>query len=148
MTDVEHFEILAFPGAVVAPGGWEALAHVADHHADGLLHVPMEGGVVLHASTSGPIEPLSSAPGTVPTGQIGWIEQSDGLVTLGAAVPPGVLTSHMARMLDVIDTPIVLCTDRVLHITDLDEHIAEQVVRVLAPLGLVFDTNSPLLTEF
>ncbi|GAB2514822.1 hypothetical protein CATRI_06485 [Corynebacterium atrinae] len=147
MTDATHTIVLAFPGTVVAPGGWEALAAMADRHADGLLHVPFEGGVVIRTTTVTQIEPLTPASGTVKDGQIGWIEHEDGLVPLGAAVPPGALTSHIARMLDVIETPIVLCADRVLHITDLPEHIAEQVVRVLAPLGLVFDENSPLLTQ-
>lgn len=64
---------------------------------------------------------------------------------LGAALPLGTVGAQMARMFDVIEAPVVLCRGGVLRIEGLSESIAEQVVRVLAPQGLIFDVNSPLL---
>jgi precorrin-3B synthase len=83
-------------------------------------------------------------PGRPP---IGWIPQDPGRsgpgsVALGAAVPLGVLTARQARFVAAIDAPIVVTPWRSLVIADLDESVADTSLRVLAPLGLVFDANS------
>ncbi|MEZ0366367.1 precorrin-3B synthase [Mycobacterium sp. pUA109] len=83
-----------------------------------------------------------------PVGQppVGWIEQDDGRVALGAAVPLGVLTAHVAEYLAVIGAPLVITPWRSVLVCDLDEGVADAALRVLAPLGLVFDADSPWLT--
>lgn len=73
---------------------------------------------------------------------VGWIEQADGRVTLGAAVPLGVLTARQAQFIAAIDAPVVITPWRSLLVSDLDEGVADTSLRVLAPLGLVFDESS------
>ena len=77
---------------------------------------------------------------------VGWIEQDDGRVALGAAVPLGVLSAHVAEYLAAIAAPLVITPWRSVLVCDLDEGVAETALRVLAPLGLVFDENSPWLS--
>lgn len=76
---------------------------------------------------------------------VGWIEQDDGSVALGAAVPLGVLPARVAEYLAAIDAPLVITPWRSVLVCDLDDIVADAALRVLAPLGLVFDENSPWL---
>ncbi|WP_278266030.1 precorrin-3B synthase [Nocardia sp. AG03] len=76
---------------------------------------------------------------------IGWLDQEDGRVTLGAGVPLGTLSARTAEFLAAIDHPVYVTPWRSVVITDLDEGPAETVVRVLAPMGLIFDASSPWL---
>ncbi|WP_433602943.1 precorrin-3B synthase [Nocardia sp. CA-135953] len=76
---------------------------------------------------------------------IGWLDQDNGLVSLGAAVRLGALPARIAEFIAAIERPIFITPWRSLVITDLAEWPAEQVVRVLAPMGLIFDANSPWL---
>lgn len=76
---------------------------------------------------------------------VGWIQQDDGRVALGAAVPLGVLAADVADVVAAISAPIVVTPWRSLVICDLDERTADASLRVLAPLGLVFDETSPWL---
>lgn len=76
---------------------------------------------------------------------VGWIAQDDGLVTLGAAVPLGVLKTRVAEYVAAVASPVVITPWRSLLICDLDEGVADAALRVLAPLGLVFDEASPWL---
>ncbi|MFC4376469.1 precorrin-3B synthase [Nocardia halotolerans] len=76
---------------------------------------------------------------------IGWLDQDNGLVTLGAGVPLGTLPARTAEFLAAIERPVFVTPWRSLVITDLDEGPAETVVRVLAPMGLIFDAKSPWL---
>ncbi|WKG01182.1 precorrin-3B synthase [Mycolicibacterium sp. HK-90] len=76
---------------------------------------------------------------------IGWIEQRDGLVALGAGVPLGVLQARVARFLAAIEAPLVITPRRSVLVCDVAEGIADTSLRVLAPLGLVFDEHSPWL---
>lgn len=73
---------------------------------------------------------------------VGWIAQEDGRVALGAVVPLGVLTARQAQFVAAVATPVVITPWRSLVICDLEEGVADTVLRVLAPLGLVFDDNS------
>jgi precorrin-3B synthase len=77
---------------------------------------------------------------------VGWIEQDDGRVALGAAVPLGVLQANVAEFLAAIGAPMAITPWRSILIFDLDEGVADVSLRVLAPLGLVFDANSPWLS--
>ncbi|MBF6209974.1 precorrin-3B synthase [Nocardia puris] len=76
---------------------------------------------------------------------IGWLPQDDGLVALGAGVRLGTLDARTAEFLAAVERPVVVTPWRGLVLTDLDEWTAEQVVRVLAPMGLIFDAASPWL---
>lgn len=77
---------------------------------------------------------------------VGWIEQSDGRVALGAAVPLGVLNARVAEYLAAINAPMVITPWRSVLVFDLTEDVADVALRVLAPMGLVFDENSPWLS--
>jgi precorrin-3B synthase len=83
------------------------------------------------------------APSTRPP--VGWIEQHDGRVALGAAVPLGVLQATVGESLAAIGAPLVITPWRSVLVFDLDEGVADAALRVLAPLGLVFDEGSPWL---
>lgn len=76
----------------------------------------------------------------------GWIPQSDGRVTLGAGVPLGVLQAGVAEYLAAVDAPVVITPWRSVLVCDLDEGVADAALRVLAPLGLIFDEGSPWLS--
>jgi precorrin-3B synthase len=78
-------------------------------------------------------------------GPIGWLEQNDGRVTLGAGVPLGVLTARVGEFLAAIEAPMAITPWRSVVVFDLDEGVADTALRVLAPMGLVFDENSPWL---
>ncbi len=91
-------------------------------------------------------EPGGTAFPVVTKGPVGWIDQDDGGVTLGAAVPLGVLPARVADYLAAIEAPLVITPWRSVLVCDLDESVADVALRVLAPLGLVFDENSPWLT--
>jgi len=92
----------------------------------------------------------SAEPGTTwsPVLQppVGWIEQDDRRVALGAAVPLGVLEARTAEFLAAIEAPLVITPWRSVLVCDLDEGVADVALRVLAPLGLVFDADSPWLS--
>lgn len=135
--------------ATVPPGGWEPLATLADEHGDGRIHITLEGhvrlhGVVLDQLTVAGFRPAPHPEGA-PDGEIGWLDGTDERVTLGAGLVEGVMSTHIVRMLDVIEAPVRVCRGGILQIEGLSEGIAEQVVRVLAPLGLIFDAESPHL---
>jgi precorrin-3B synthase len=76
---------------------------------------------------------------------VGWISQDDGRVALGAAVPLGVLPARIAEYLAAIEAPLVVTPWRSVLVCDLSEEVADVTLRVLAPLGLIFDENSPWL---
>lgn len=76
---------------------------------------------------------------------VGWIEQRDGRVALGAAVPLGVLQARVAEYLAAVDSPLAVTPWRSVLVCDLDAGVADAALRVLAPMGLVFDENSPWL---
>jgi precorrin-3B synthase len=74
---------------------------------------------------------------------VGWIEQNDGRVALGAAVPEGMLAARVAEYLAAIEAPLVVTPWRSMLVCDVDEVVADTALRVLAPMGLVFDEKSP-----
>ncbi|NEW37350.1 precorrin-3B synthase [Nocardia cyriacigeorgica] len=83
--------------------------------------------------------------GAAPQHPIGWFPQDDDLIALGAGVRLGSLPARTAEFLAAVERPVFITPWRSLIITDLDEWPAEQVVRVLAPMGLIFDAGSPWL---
>jgi precorrin-3B synthase len=93
-----------------------------------------------------PAAELGAAFPPVTRAPVGWIPQDDGRVTLGAAVPLGVLPARVAEYLAAIEAPLVITPSRSVLVCDLDEEVADVALRVLPPLGLVFDENSPWLS--
>lgn len=91
-------------------------------------------------ATPGATWPARSRP------PVGWIEQDDGRITLGAAVPLGVLDAQVARYLAAVEAPLAITPWRSVLLFDLEEGVADVALRVLAPLGLIFDENSPWLS--
>jgi precorrin-3B synthase len=88
--------------------------------------------------SSGQFEPATTPP-------VGWIEQHDGRVALGAAVPLGIMPVRVAEHLAAIEAPLVITPWRSVLVCDLDEAVADAALRMLAPMGLVFDEDSPWL---
>ena len=101
-------------------------------------HASLVAGLERSAGTGATWMPSTRAP-------VGWLQQDDGRVTLGAAVPLGVLHARVAEYLATIGAPMVMTPWRSVLVFDLDEGVADASLRVLAPLGLVFDENSPWL---
>ena len=58
--------------------------------------------------------------------------QNDGRITLGAAVPLGVLNARVAEFLAAIEAPMVITPWRSVLVCDLDEVVADASLRVLA----------------
>jgi precorrin-3B synthase len=100
---------------------------------------PLLNGLTRSAEPGGTWPPVLRPP-------VGWIEQDDGRVTLGAGVPLGVLEARVAEYLAAIEAPLVITPWRSVLVCDLDEGVADVALRVLAPLRLVFDETSPWLS--
>ncbi|MCP2288296.1 precorrin-3B synthase [Nocardia amikacinitolerans] len=145
--------LLAGADTGVRVTGAEAV-DVALAAAAGFLEVS-SGQWRLHEVADGPariLDSLGLTPGTrrveVTAAQdvpIGWLDQDDGLVALGAGVRLGALDARLAEFVAAVERPVIITPWRSLVIADLDEWAAEQVVRVLAPMGLIFDAASPWL---
>lgn len=93
-----------------------------------------------------PTAPPSRTSVAPPRPPVGWIEQKDGRIALGAGVPLGVLEADTARFLAAVAAPMAVTPWRSVLLFDLDEGTADVALRVLAPKGLVFDENSPWLS--
>lgn len=100
---------------------------------------PLLEGLAVSAEPGKRWPPVTAPP-------VGWLAQNDGLVTLGAAVPLGVLPARTAQFLAAIEKPMVITPWRSVLVCDLDEAAADTALRVLAPMGLVFDESSPWLS--
>ncbi|TQF68360.1 precorrin-3B synthase [Rhodococcus spelaei] len=109
----------------------------------------------LHEIDGGPeliLDRLGLSPSADPVavsapdaGPIGWLDHGDGAVTLAAGLRLGTLPARTAEFLAAVEKPLVVTPWKSVLLCDLDEWTAEQVVRVLAPMGLIFDANSPWL---
>jgi len=58
----------------------------------------------------------------------------------------GVLPARVAEYLAATGSPLMITPWRSVLVCDLSEEVADVTLRVLAPLGLVFDEDSPWLT--
>jgi precorrin-3B synthase len=99
---------------------------------------PLLDGLVVSAEPGATWPPLTRPP-------VGWLVQNDGHIMLGAAVPLGVLSARSAEFLAAIDAPMVITPWRTVLVCDLDDAVADTALRALAPMGLVFDQDSPWL---
>ena len=102
--------------------------HTADEPAEILAQAGADAGAGEHPEPHPPV---------------GWIDSPDGSVSLLAVTELAIIDHRLAEFLGAIDTETTISADRVLGIHGLSEGQAEQVVRVLAPMGLIFDANSP-----
>lgn len=89
------------------------------------------------APVDGAQEPVDASP------LIGWLPQDDGSVMLGALTPAGRLPARTAEFLAAVNAPILVTARREILLADLSAPVADTVLRVLAPMGLVFDAGSP-----
>lgn len=89
-------------------------------------------------ATTDPVE--LGSEGSAP---VGWFEQADGRVALGAVLAHGILPARTATVIAAVEKPVIVTPWRSIVLVDLTEDEAEAVVRVLAPMGLIFDANSP-----
>lgn len=80
-----------------------------------------------------------------PARPIGWLQEDDGPVSLGAGLKFGFFNSTVAEILGAIGRPVTITPWASLVIHDLREGDADAIVKVLAPQGLIFDANSPWL---
>lgn len=85
-----------------------------------------------HTPPTPPSEPL-----------VGWLAQDDDLISLGSVVPHGRLSARIAEFLAAIERDIYLTPRKEILVCDLTDGMADTVVRVLAPMGLIFDATSP-----
>jgi precorrin-3B synthase len=90
------------------------------------------------------VEPGNTWP-PVSRPPVGWIRQDDGRIALGAVAPLGVLQARVAEYLAAIDAPMFITPWRSVLVCDLEDGVADAALRVLAPMGLVFDKGSPWL---
>jgi precorrin-3B synthase len=102
------------------------------------------GPRAIAAAVGGTVVGEREVPEPAPS-PVGWLEQPDGTVTLGAGIRLGRLPARTAVFLAAVDKPITISPWRTVYLHDLDEDQAEIVVRVLAPMGLIFDATSPWL---
>ncbi|MCG7630838.1 precorrin-3B synthase [Gordonia McavH-238-E] len=120
----------------VSPGAWR----VRDLDTDARRRL-----TDLVASGLDPV--IDNDPDTTPSAPgepiVGWFDQDDGAVLLGAVVELGRLPARLAEFIAAVQAPIVFTPDREILLCDLGEGVAETVVRVLAPMGLIFDAASP-----
>lgn len=140
-------------GLVVAradvPGVLVSLAAAFAVDPDGLWRVPASGPVhermraVLDSDDRTSPGPDIVLPANPDVPRVGWVDASDGTISLLAVTPFGVVPARLAEFLGAIDGPSTVSADRVIGLHGLTEAAAEQVVRVLAPMGLVFDQASP-----
>lgn len=84
-----------------------------------------------------------TAPEPAAVVPVGWVDEVGGAVSLLAVTEFARLDARLAEFLGAIETETTISPERVIGIHGLSENQAEQVVRVLAPMGLIFDATSP-----
>lgn len=128
-------------GLVVGASSVAALGELVEsrgHEAGVLVPAVKEAGLVSgRCEAVVPPPPVMSAP-------IGWMQEGE-TVALGAGLQLGQLDSRLARFLAAIGTDTWITPWNSLVIHGLSEGMADEVVKVLAPMGLIFDVNSPWL---
>lgn len=104
-----------------------------------------DGAARIAAALGGALAGPRAVPAPPTPPPVGWFDRPDGAVDLAMGVPMGRLDPRTAQFVAAVEHPITVTPWRTLHLHGLDEGIAETVVRVLAPMGLIFDANAPLL---
>lgn len=127
--------LVAVAGIIRSPDGSPSVSSSGELHE---LVVALSDNPL---TTRMDLPPTSTTAAAAPS--VGWIDTIDGLVTLLAVVPDGVVPARLAEFLGAIERPSTISADRVIGLHGLTEGMAEQAVRVLAPMGMVFDAASP-----
>ncbi|MGU3650953.1 precorrin-3B synthase [Mycolicibacterium sp. A43C] len=83
--------------------------------------------------------------GTPTAAPVGWFEQRDGRIALGAAVPLGVLPVAAAYAVASLHRPLIITPWRSLVVADLEAREAVTALSVIKAAGLVLDRKSPWL---
>ena len=104
-----------------------------------------DGAARVAAALGGAVNGPRSVPAPPTPPPVGWFDRPDGSVALGMGVPLGRLDTRTAQFVAAVDHPITITPWRTLHLHGLEEGAAETVVRVLAPMGLIFDAGAPML---
>lgn len=123
------------------PAARDALHAAAQDMCAGMELLPAPTTITATITATGPHRALAPEPVAQPL--VGWIEQTDGRVTLNAVCELARIDARLAEFLGAIECPTSISPERVIGIHDLRDTQAEQVVRVLAPMGLIFDATSP-----
>ena len=87
-------------------------------------------------------QPASRGVSAAEPPRVGWFEGADGLVTIGAVTEYARMTPEQARYAAAVGVPVIFTGRCEIVIGGLTEAVAETVVRVLAPLGFIFDATS------
>ncbi|MCS4535068.1 precorrin-3B synthase [Corynebacterium sp. HS2168-gen11] len=96
-----------------------------------------------HVQISDHTPQLPSSPVTIRP--IGWFDQPDGTVSLGAGFQHGRMSARMAQLLAAIGAPTTITPWSSLVIHQIAEGDAEAVAKICAPMGFIFDAASSLL---
>ncbi|GAB3943671.1 precorrin-3B synthase [Corynebacterium tapiri] len=137
------------PLVALDDGSGDALGHGAAHAMTVRGECATVHGVSGELNHSSAVESLSRLEGaadSAPTSpvRLGWIEQPDGRVSIAGMPPLGTLSEQIIQMIQALETDVSVTHTRAIVLHDLEEGVAEAVVRVLAPLGISFDQNSTL----
>lgn len=94
----------------------------------------------LRHSAETPAQPPAQLP-------IGWLAShtEEGRVDLGAGLHQGIIPADIAEIMGRMEVDITVTPWRGVILHDIADGDAEVVLRILAPRGLIFDVNSPLL---
>ncbi|WP_246846975.1 precorrin-3B synthase [Corynebacterium sp. sy039] len=78
--------------------------------------------------------------------RVGWFDNEHGSVTLGFASAFGQYDATIAQILAAIGAPTTVTPWASVIVHDVSESVAEAIVKVLAPMGMIFDEQSPWLS--
>ncbi|AKK11074.1 hypothetical protein [Corynebacterium uterequi] len=138
------------PGPSFSAEAWASLAAAAAE-GDGVVYVTNAGALVVR--TAAPVAKSCEREDLVPaddedassTGPelVGWEDRADGLVDVGFIPPLGMVSAKVAQLVAVLEAPVSVTASRGLILHGLQPGHAEAAVRVLAPLGVSFDADTP-----
>lgn len=145
MTGAEHRPA----GGWIDPAAFESIAALATT-GDGVIEL-LPGGLRLPGVTPEQLaatlpaadEPPADTPVPDHDDGVGWTDRDDDQVRLTAVVADHRLPARLAEFLAAVAVPVGISGRREIVLDGLDAGVAETVVRVLAPMGLIFDAESP-----
>ncbi|MBM7369378.1 hypothetical protein [Gordonia hydrophobica] len=116
--------------------------HRLEVHGIADRHVGEFGDRLADAGLGAPLAVPVHREGDGMDPQVGWFAHGDGLVRVGAVTAHGRLSAEQAKYAGAIGVPVTITRRREIVIDGIGEAVADTVVRVLAPLGFIFDANS------
>lgn len=85
---------------------------------------------------------LRGVPGLQQIPGVGWFTGPDNTIILGAALAEHQLPVNFLKFLAAPNVPVQF-TDKKVTLSKLREAEADEIVKVLAPMGFIFDAHSP-----